>query len=165
MAPSRRIAAELCGLPLTYQTTIPEEYLDRNGHMNVAWYGTLFARSNSWVFRTLGFSREYRELHRTGCFFLESHMRYLSEVHAGEDVSLHARFVGRSTKRIHTIHFLRNDTRKVVAATCEMISGHVDMTIRRMSPFPDVVAEQFDATLSEHEALDWEPPLCGAMKA
>lgn len=159
------MAADLSGLPLTHQATIPEEYLDRNGHMNVAWYGMLFGRSNSQVFRMLGIDSDYRELHHVGCFFLESHMRYLAEVHAGEDVTLHARFVGRSAKRIHTIHFLRNDTRGNVAATCEMISGHVDMKIRRMSPFPDSVAEKYDAILSKHDALDWEPPLCGAMRA
>ncbi len=165
MRSSRRMATDLSGLPLTYRTTIPEEYLDRNGHMNVAWYGMLFGRSNSWVFRMLGFDRDYREVHHVGCFFLESHMRYLAEVHAGEHVTLHARFVGRSAKRIHTIHFLRNDTRENIAATCEMISGHVDMKSRRMSPFPDAVAEKYDSVLSEHEALDWKPPLCGAMRA
>jgi hypothetical protein len=53
----------------------------------------------------------------------------------------------------------------VLAATMEGVGTHVDMRARKSSPFPTAVAAAFDRMLEEHNALQWPPLLCGALKA
>jgi hypothetical protein len=50
------------------------------------------------------------------------------------------------------------------AATQEHIGAHIDMTIRRMSPFPADIARRFDQLVAQQNEIGWDPPMCGAMK-
>ncbi len=156
---------EVNQLPLTYEATIPEDYLDLMGHMNVMWYTHLFSMSMMGVFRLTGLTREYMEEHQSGMFALESHIRYLSEVRVNQQVSVRSRFLDASPRRIHLIHFLVNHDKNDVAATFELVSSHVDMRIRRTSPFPEELAARIDELVKKHAALSWEAPLCGAINA
>jgi acyl-CoA thioester hydrolase len=56
------------------------------------------------------------------------------------------------------------DETEAVAATCEQISGHIDMKVRRMAPLSGELAARFDALVAQQNALGWDAPLCGAMK-
>ncbi len=56
MAKSRNI--DFSSLPVTHEATIPENYIDAMGHMNVAWYVRLFARGSRTIFHELGMNRE-----------------------------------------------------------------------------------------------------------
>lgn len=49
--PARVSKLELRQLPLTHQATIPEDYLDSMGHMNVMWYTHLFAHAMLGIFK------------------------------------------------------------------------------------------------------------------
>ena len=114
---------QIAQLPLTHEEIIPEDYLDIMGHMNVMWYTHLFSMSMSGIFRLVGITRDYMEQQHAGMFALESHIRYLSEVRDGHQVVVHSRFLGRSAKRLHLIHFLLNQDKHDVAATFEMEIG------------------------------------------
>lgn len=155
---------DLSALPVTHKATIPEDHLDEMGHMNVAWYLHLFMRATGGVFDMIGLNRSYMESHRAGTFALEAHVKYLSEVRVDHHVTLRSRFIDRSAKRLHLLHFMQNDDKQDVGATYEVISAHIDMNIRRMAPYPEFIAEKFDEILAEHRALDWAPPVCGTMK-
>ena len=52
-----------------------------------------------------------------------------------------------------------------LAATLETVTSHVDLTIRRTSPFPEHVAANITDMLTKHRKLAWEPPVCGVMNA
>jgi acyl-CoA thioesterase FadM len=112
----------------------------------------------------LGMDREYFETKRAGTFALEFHVRFLAEVRAGEKITVRARLLTRTAKRLHFIQFMTNDTRGVLAATEETVNSHVDMTIRRTSPWSPQVAAALDRMIAEHQRLDWDPPVCGTMK-
>jgi acyl-CoA thioesterase FadM len=53
----------------------------------------------------------------------------------------------------------------VLSATGEIVSAHVDMNVRRQSPFPPALADAFDRLLTQHTALTWPAPVCGTMHA
>jgi acyl-CoA thioester hydrolase len=107
---------------------------------------------------------EYFEANHAGTFALENHVRYIREVRAGQRVTIRSRAIGRSEKRFHVLHFMVNDDLGALAATSEMIGTHVDLGIRRSSPFPPHVAAAFDRLLAEHSSLPWPAPVCGAMR-
>jgi acyl-CoA thioester hydrolase len=160
----QRQALNLDLLPITLRQEIPEEYRDIFGHMNVMWYTRLFGMSFGNFGEGFGFGREYMQANHVGSFALESHTRYLAEVHIGNHITVRSRLLGRSAKRLHFIHFMSLDETGALAATQENISAHIDMNIRRSSPFPELIATQLDKLLAEHNALDWQAPVCGSMK-
>src|SRR6185369_13899032 len=135
-------------LPVTYEATIPEDYLDMMGHMNVMWYTHLFSLAVGGLYQRLGLTGEYFQTNAAGSFLLEAHVRHLSEVRAGQSVTIRTRMLGRSAKRLHFMNFMvKDDT--VLAATSESVAAHIDMRIRRSSPFPSAIAEAIDQLVME----------------
>ena len=155
---------DLSSLPVTHRAVIPETYLDEMDHMNVMWYTHLFTEAAGGLFQIVGLTREHFTASRTGSFALEQHFRYLKEVRVGQHVTLRSRVLGRSAKRWHTIHFMTIDELDALAATAESVSTHVDMRVRRSSPMPPAVTDAIDRLLIEHASLDWDAPVCGALK-
>ena len=151
-------------LPVGHRQTISEDYLDGNRHMNVMWYTHLFACGLGEVFRRVGLTRAYFEASQAGTFALENHVRYFNEVREGQQVTVRTRVIARSKKRFHLLHFMTNDDAQKLAATSETIGTHVDLRIRKSSPFPPEIAAAFDRLLAEHALLPWAAPLCGAMR-
>lgn len=154
---------DLSGLPITYETVIPEDWRDAMGHMNVMWYTHLFSCAAGGLFPLYGLSKNYFGTGKSGTFVLANHIRYLAEVLAGQKVTIRSRALGRSDKRGHFMHFIYNEDRGVVSATGEFVNTHVDMSTRRASPFPQHICEAFDKLKAQHDALGWEAPVCGAL--
>jgi len=152
-------------LPLTHRHTIPETYLDAMGHMNISWYMALY-NDATWRFGAmLGMDEGYFRREQTGAFALQQFVRYLAEVRVGQSVAIHTRLLGRSAKRLHIMHFMVNESQGTLASTLEMLGGHMDLTVRRMAPFPPDIAGRLDALLAHHATLDWEAPVCGVIQA
>lgn len=150
-------------LPKTYSSTIPSDYLDDMGHMNVMWYTHLFGQAIRGVLESVGLDRQYIESQSKGTFAMEKHLRYLAEVRVGEQVSIFTRVVDRQGSRFHLIQFMVNVSRTRLASTMETVSTHVDLIERRSAPLPPEITAIFDALVAEHQGLDWSPPLCGVM--
>ena len=142
---------------------IPASFEDENGHMNIRHYFDLGARAISVVFARLGVTDDYRSTRGQGFFTAEHHVRYLSEIHVGERVSVHVRTLERSDKVIHAMAFLVNDTTRQLANTLEVITTHVDLTTRRVAPFAPDLAAAWDAELARAADLTWPAPTCGAL--
>lgn len=155
---------ELHALPLTYRATIKAEYLDHMGHMNVMWYTHLFDQATWAFFAQVGMDKAYFEEHSAGCAALEQHTHYLAELRHGANVSLRSRALGRSPKRLHFMHFMVNEDAGVLAATTEIVGIHIDRDARRSSPLPASIAATIDRLLAEHQALNWDAPVCGLME-
>jgi acyl-CoA thioester hydrolase len=150
-------------LPIVHRAVIPESYLDMMGHMNVMWYTHLFSTAVGGLFHLVGLNRDYFESHQAGSFALETHIRYLAEVRAGEHLRIHSRLLGRSAKRLHWMSFMVKEDGPALAATSEFVATHIDMRVRRSSPFPPPIAEALDRVLAEHARLAWPAPVCGVM--
>ncbi len=156
--------ALLVTLPVYLRKTIPAEYLDIMGHMNIRWYFDMFAKSGRKFFTAHGLGEDYFRDGNFGVFTLKQYIQYLAEVRVGQTVVIHTRLLGRSEKRFHFMHFMINDTTTKLAATFEALITHADLNIRRAAPMPPHIAQQFDATLAKDEPLDWVAPICGAMR-
>lgn len=151
-------------LPLYYRKTIPSDYEDIMGHMNIRWYFDLFARSGRKFFKAHGLDEAYFRDGKFGVFALKHFIQYFAEVRVGQAVAIHARLIGRSDKRFHFMQFMLNETTSQLAATFEALITHADLKIRRAAPMPAQIIQKFDETLSENNNLDWEPPISGAIK-
>ena len=157
-------ASQLEGLPVMYRQQIPENYRDDMGHMNVMWYTFLFGCGFHKFADQFGFNEAYFVANKRGSFALETHIRYLNEVHVGKHVAIRSRALGRSAKRIHFMHFMSIEESGAVAAVQEHVAAHIDMTVRRMVALPVEITQRFDRLVEEHNQLGWEAPVCGAMR-
>jgi acyl-CoA thioester hydrolase len=142
-------------------TVVPADWIDFMGHMNVMWYTHLFGTGVLEFFKTVGLTQAYFKENNTGSFVLEQHIRYMAEVRVGETVSARARAIGRSEKKLHFMVVLIKEDTKVLAATSEIITGHIDMSRRRTSPIPSPIAFAFDTILGLHTNLAWSVPANG----
>jgi acyl-CoA thioester hydrolase len=156
---------KITALTPIYRLTIPDTYLDENGHMNIRWYLHIFDDAGYPLVDSFGLTPEFHHQHGTGGFDLEHHIHYLKEVHAGDAVVVYPRLIARSAKRIHYMLFMVNETHGTLASTFECINSFADLTVRRTAPYPDEIAAKIDALLVQHSALDWQAPICGVMSA
>ncbi|MBI5958613.1 MAG: thioesterase family protein [Chloroflexi bacterium] len=156
---------KITALNTVHRITIPPEYQDENGHMNIRWYMSIFDDAGYPVAESLGLTPDYHRQHTTGGFDLEHHVHYLNEVLIGDTVSVYLRLVGRSAKRIHYMMFMVNETRGTLAALFECVNSFADLKIRRTAAYPDEISQKIDVLLAQHNTLDWAAPVCGVMSA
>ena len=128
-----------------WQETILPEWTDYNRHMNVAYYTLVFDHAVDAFFSYIGLGREYREATTGSTFAVEQHITYNKEVVEGDDVRCETRLVGFDDKRLHHYHEMYHVADGYLAATCEFLSLHVDLSTRRVAPMP---AEKIDALAS-----------------
>lgn len=110
---------------------VRSEWIDFNGHMNVAYYVVVFDNAVDVLFEALGYGRDWREAAGRSHFAVEAHIRYLGEVKLGTLVAVESRMLGADAKRLHHFHIMRNAETGAVAATFEVLSLTVDMTTRK----------------------------------
>jgi acyl-CoA thioester hydrolase len=150
--------------PVCLSKTIPAEYLDSNGHMNMRWYVALFDDAGDTLHEHLGLSRAFHRAHGTGTMDLEHHTWFLNEVMPDSRIGIYTRIVARSAKMIHYLMFMINESTGKVAAHFECVNALVDLQLRKTTPYPLEITQKIDALLADHSRLEWAPPVCGAMR-
>ena len=62
---------------------VEPEWIDYNGHLNMAYYNVLFDRAVDEAYELMGCGIAYLKDTRHSTFTAEAHIRYLRELHAG----------------------------------------------------------------------------------
>ena len=132
---------------------IEDQWIDYNGHFNMAYYNVLFDRAGDEAFEAIGLGADY--VNRTNCSFftLEAHVTYLRELHASDTITVDIQFLDYDTKRIHYFEQMRHAVDGWIACTTELIVIHVDMSARKSSPFPPDVLANIKAMHAAHASL------------
>lgn len=148
-------------LPAYERRTVPPEFEDFNGHMNIAHYLTTASWGAEHALHAWGVPPDWVEREQRGTFSAEHHLRYFHEVHVGAEISTRVRAVARSERALHLHVLLLNDTERVVAYSMELLTVHADLRTRRTAAWPSDVAAGLDAAVTRHAPLDW--PLSGCL--
>ncbi len=138
---------------------VEESWIDYNGHLNMAYYNVLFDRGHDDASDLLGCGRAYREATNRTIFTAEAHVRYLREIHAGERVAVDIRLIDADEKRHHWWLELHALDGGFLSATSEALALHVDLTVKKVVPFPGGVAARTTAWLDAGRALPLPPGL------
>jgi acyl-CoA thioester hydrolase len=142
---------------------VPAGWADSNGHVNMRWYVVLFDDAGDDLHARIGLTPDFHRENGTGTVDLEHHTNFLREILPGESVAVYTRLVARSAKRVHYLMFLVNETQGNLAAIFECINALLDTTARRTAPYPAEILAKIDAWIEKDRALDWLPPVSGAM--
>ena len=146
--------AEELSVPIVCPTeTVVEEWIDYNGHLNMAFYNVIFDHGIDHLYDHLGIGKDYTKSGIGSCFTLEAHVHYLNELSLGDEVRVELRLINFDSKRIHIFEEMYHQKEGYLAATSEQIGMHVDMKTRKSSPLPDEVKSKLEALLEKHSKL------------
>ena len=138
---------------------IEPQWIDYNGHLNMAYYNVLFDRAVDETYEMLGIGLEYLKRTNHSTFTAEVHVRYLREIREGDPVRVEFQLLDYDAKRIHYFETLRHAEQGWVSATSENMTLHVDMGTKKVAPFPQSVLDRLAAMKAAHANL---PPPEGA---
>jgi acyl-CoA thioester hydrolase len=132
---------------------IEPQWIDYNGHLNMAYYNVMFDRAVDQLWLQLGIGPTYMKERHGSTFTAECHVRYLREIHLGDPVQIAILLVEADEKRIHTFQELRHATEGWVSATSENMSVHINMDLRKTAPFPADIRARIEAVAQAHSAV------------
>lgn len=136
-----------------FEGVVGDDWIDANGHMNVAWYDKVFDQAESRLFTAFGIDEAYIARVRHGMFRIEKTIRYERELLLGDRVRVLGRIVAFDGKGIRHTHDLVNLGTGRRAATATYASLHVDLSRRKVAPVSDpVVLDALKALAAAHGA-------------
>ncbi|HEY0204242.1 MAG TPA: thioesterase family protein [Acetobacteraceae bacterium] len=148
-----------------HSATVLPEWIDDNGHMNLAYYVLVFDGATDVVCEAVGLGATHRRQTRTSVFAVETHILYRAELLLGDHVTVHSQIIAADAKRMHLAHEMHRNGDAV--AFQEVMLLHVSLNTRRATPFPPGITAQVSALAADHaklprpawlgRRLDWSP--------
>ena len=134
---------------------VPAEWIDYNGHMNVAYYTMAFDQSlDVFLERELGIGERFVASERLGPYALQAHLGYLGELLEGQSFTIEIQLVDADAKRMHVMLVMRNSETGEIAATCEEMLMNVDLKTRKSAPYTDWAQTRIQRLLRDHADLE-----------
>jgi acyl-CoA thioester hydrolase len=143
-----------------HEEAVRPEWIDFNGHMNLAFYVLAFDHATDRLLHHVHLGEAY--MRRSGCsvFVLETHVVYKREMKLGDRMRFTTQLLGFDEKRLHYIHHMYHAQEGFLAAANEILGVHVDMAQRRSSAIPPQAVEAL-RTLKASQAHLPIPPEAG----
>ncbi len=121
--------------------TVKPEWIDYNGHMNVAYYVLAFDLAIDALWAKIGITDEYIRDTRGSTFAVECHVTYQQELTEGAPYCVTVELLAYDEKRIHQFQRMYHAEDGYLAATAEWMSLHVDLNRRKVTAWPETVLE------------------------
>jgi acyl-CoA thioester hydrolase len=134
--PDRRVHRAVSRPVTELAAVVRPEWIDSNGHMNLAYYVVVFDLATDALYAALNIGDAYREATGYSCFTAETHTLYEREVHLGDRLNVRSWLLGADTKRLHYFHEMFHAESGERSAAQELMALHIDMGVRRVAPYP-----------------------------
>src|SRR5260370_10076311 len=139
-----RVVSPLEGVPFTgwdarkpipaplalHSCTVKPEWTDYNGHMSESVYLLVFGDSSDAFFRFVGIDEAYR-VSGLSLYTIDTRIRNLAELSAGDPLHLTLRLLDLDAKRLHIFHCMTHGRTGAEVAVAEQVLAHVDIRARR----------------------------------
>ena len=132
---------------------VKPEWIDHNGHMNVAYYLMVFDWGVDHMFELLGIGPDFVKRTNRSTFTLQSSIWYRQEVKLDDPLEVRAQLVAHDAKRLHIWLDMYQAKDNYLAAESEQVTVHVDLDTRRSAPFPEDVMNAISKMASSHAML------------
>ena len=141
--------------------TVRDEWIDYNGHMNVAWYTQAFDIALDEMLAVhVGMDDGWIEQNHAGPFAVQAQFTYLSELMAGEEFYVRMRILDYAPRKLHLYAELRACADDRLCCAWESLDLHVDHGQRKAVPFPEDIYNRI-AEIHAASARDPWPELAG----
>ena len=135
------------------QQTVQADWIDYNGHLNMAFYHVMFDRAVDHVYDHLGIGAAYVAESRGSCFTMEVHVNYVNELVLDDPVAITFQLLDHDSKRLHYYQEMVHAETGELAATSEQLGMHVDMVERASAPFPSQQLQAIEQLMELHRSL------------
>ncbi|MEO0680107.1 MAG: thioesterase family protein [Pseudomonadota bacterium] len=138
----------------TREQAVRSDWIDYNGHMNVAYYTLAFDKASDTVWdEMLGVGEALAKLGRMGPMVVQQQIHYIGELLEGERFYTELQVLDWSEKAIHLFQTMRKVSDDALCATSETLSFNVDLQRRRTAPYPDWALSRVRAMGEAHQGL------------
>ena len=128
----------------TKNQTVLGEWIDYNGHMNVAYYTLAFDKALDFFFEdVLNIGPSFVEKNKEGPFALKASYNYFSELLEGESFFVNISILDFDSKRVHVFGEMIKDKSLELSAVFETVLMNMDLSARKVKQYPDRVLELF----------------------
>ena len=131
---------------------VEKDWIDYNGHMNMAYYNVLFDRCSDDTFEIMGMGPAYARERKLTIYTAEVHVCYVRELHLGDKVTVTFHLLDHDDKRLRAYQEIHHAD-GWLAATSENLSLHIDMSGPKVAPFPPDVLAKVEAMRAAHAKL------------
>jgi carnitine 3-dehydrogenase len=139
--------------------TVPQDWVDYNGHMSESCYLLVFGDQSDAFFRYIGIDEAYRE-GGYSLFTVQTMIFNLAEAHLGDPLALALQLLDADEKRLHIFHTMHHGETGELLATGEQMLLHVDMNAGKSCPMPPELHAKVMAIRQAHTTLP-TPPQAG----
>lgn len=136
------------------------EWIDYNGHMNVAYYVLAFDNATDAFLDYIGLDHPYKEQANVTTFVADMNVTYVQEVMEGDPLRFTTQLLEYDTKKFRYVHTMYHAEKGYLAATNELLSLHIDLSNRRVGAMGPAIVARLEAVMRSHAALDI-PPVVG----
>jgi acyl-CoA thioester hydrolase len=142
-----------------FTTAVQPDWIDYNGHMNVAFYVLAFDKATDGLLDHLGLGEAYRRSTNCSMFALEAHVTYDRELKLGDRLAIDTQLIDADEKRLHFFHRMTHADKGYLAATSELMALHVDLAGPRSAPMPAAARAALEPLRAAHRLLPPPPQL------
>jgi len=132
------------------------EWIDFNGHMNVAYYVLAFDQGVDALWLHFGITAEHVQQNQSSTFAVETHVLYKQELKLDDPYVVTAQILAFDDKRIHQFQRMYHAESGFLAATAEWMTLHVDLEKRRVAPWPTKILQGISSVAKSQG--DWPYP-------
>ncbi|MDA1098332.1 MAG: thioesterase family protein [Proteobacteria bacterium] len=136
-----------------HRATVLPEWIDYNGHLNMAYYVLMFDNATDRFFDLIDLGVDYVERCKHSAFVLETHVTYQKEVGLGDHLRFTLQLIDADEKRLHYYFEMYHEEQGFRAATSEQVALHVDLDARQSAPFPEPMKHRISSILMAHADL------------
>ena len=133
---------------------VARDWIDVNGHMNVASYLEAFDSAVVAFRERLGVNDDYIRGGRS-TFAVECHMTYERELVLDDPYLITTQVLGYSRTGLHQFNRMYHADELYLASTAESMTLHVDLDRRKVVPWPETVLQGLDSVARKQGRLPW----------
>ena len=138
-----------------FRGNVLPEWIDVNKHMNVAYYVLAFDYGVDYLWHRFGITDEHIEENQSSTFAVESHVTWQKEMNEGDPYIITTQILAFDQKRIHQFMRMYHADKGYMAATAEWLNLHVDLSVRRVAPWPEHVLQNIADVAAGQTDLEW----------
>ncbi len=139
--------------PYLGYSTVKDNWLDANGHMNVAHYVTAFDDGSCPMFDEIGLGWGYTQGGESSVFMVGSSIDFRRELLAGDPLEMTTRLLGCDRRRIHVYQELFHRDQRYLAAQAEFVFVHVSLKSRRVTNIPETALARLTEIAKAHAEM------------
>ena len=129
-----------------------EEWLDYNGHMNVAFYTLAFDKSlDIFLEDFLGIGETHAHENNQGPFVVQAHYHYLNEMKINEKFNVRLFVVDCDKNKMHLCLEIYSLLQEKVISVVEQVLINVNLKIRKSEPYPPWAFERLVKLKNTHK--------------